>query len=460
MLCLQLVLRKQLRWLITVRKMPEELEALTKDLWALRLQKVQSRISYESETDTEAPSAQFFSSQSESEVTSASRSTRRSRKEKGRVREGSPRLVETLALCYISLLLLRIPVTVGDIHKWANEGQLLYHRVAREVPLGMRERLPPRYQAQLEPQDLLKPTTVQTEVVQLMNLNFDFGMSPPVLNLPLVRYRWVRELMLPIEVYAACQRLAQLLAIDFEFDLSTKTSTSANITLRYPEGRLMGVMVAATKLLFPFDDIERTARSRTDLSGVSMDWQEWAKQMSDLNKAEAGDQALSFDECFRFDEARSHTVSDDKLDAYLDWYQDNIATEEIRERGRAGRDADLRRAMFAMFPAADRTAAEPLSRTTTDGQSSLDSNLRKVQSKLRPRLILDSGFSDEEVCPVGNSYRRVRDANELSRVARAFYERAAEVAGLGLDDMVQITFAIERKMQMYEERLRKQSAGR
>lgn len=116
--------------------------------------------------------------------------------------------------------------------------------------------------------------------------------------------------------------------------------------------------------------------------------------------------------------------------------------------------------MFAMFPAADRTAAEPLSRTTTDGQSSLDSNLRKVQSKLRPRLILDSGFSDEEVCPVGNSYRRVRDANELSRVARAFYERAAEVAGLGLDDMVQITFAIERKMQMYEERLRKQSAGR
>lgn len=44
LLCIQLVLRKQLRWLIDIQKLPEELETVVRDLFALRLQKLQHKV--------------------------------------------------------------------------------------------------------------------------------------------------------------------------------------------------------------------------------------------------------------------------------------------------------------------------------------------------------------------------------------------------------------------------------
>lgn len=457
LLCFQLVLRKQLYWLVHTQKFPEELEGLVKDLWALRLQRAQKRVVYESGTETEAPSSQVFSSQSESEATSASRSARRSRKkQREKVQEGSPRLMETLALCYIGLLLLRLPVTVADIHRWTNDGELLYYRTPREVPLGMRERLPPRYQAQLEPQDLLQASSLHAEVLELLkSFNMEFGMAPPVPNVPLILYRWLRELMLPVEVYAASNRLARVLDVPFEFELSPKATSILN--QQYPEARLMGIVVVATKLLFPLDDLDRYACSETDLSVMCMDWKEWARQNAAARESARGDQALSFAQSFNFDEEQCHSAGDDELDAYLDWYQDNIATEEIRERGRAGKDAELRRAMFAMFPSKEERSNQPPTqrRTPADDQAAVDARLRKVQGKLRPRAVLDPNSSEGEVRLLGSCYRRFRDAGELSGVVKEFYERAAELAGLPLDGMVQVVFAMERKMQKIEERLRK-----
>ena len=385
-----------------------------KDLWALRLQKVQSKVAYESETETEARSSQVFSSQSESEATSASRSTRKSRKRKDKVQEGSPKLVETLALCHTGLLLLRLPVTIADICKWISDGQLLYYRTAREVPLGMRERLPPRYQAQLEPPDLLRPAHLHSVVLELLkSFDADFGMSPPVPNVPLVLYRWLRELMLPIEVYTASKRFAQLLEITFEFVLSPKAGTIT--TVQYPEARLMAVIVVVTKLLFPFDDIDRSARSETDLSAFCMDRKVWARQNSARKGRKPDEQALSFEESFGFDEAECHSASDEKLDAYLDWYQDNIASEDIRERGKAGKDAELRRAMFTMFPTSNRTPDNSHQQTTADSQTSIGARLRKVQSEMRPRTVHDSRSSEERARPMGSSYRRFREVQASFR---------------------------------------------
>lgn len=428
-----------------------------KDLWALRLQKVQGRIAYESETETEAPSSQVFSSQSESEATTASRSTRRSRhrREKEKVQEDSPKLVETLALCYIGLLFLRLPVTVADIHRWTNDGQLLYYRTAREVPLGMRERLPPRYQARLEPQDLLPPTSLHAEVIGLLNVfTTEFGMSPPVPNVPLIMYRWLKQLMLPIEVYAASNRLARLLETTFDFNLSAKAGNST--MLKYPEARMMATIVVVTKLFFPLDDINRSTGSEADLSATRMDWKAWAKQHGAQKQSESASQALTFEDCFGFDEAGCHSASEDKLDAYLDWYEGNIAAEEIRERGRAGKDADLRRAMFAMFPTHGTSAKDPPAQTTAGGQTSPDNRVRTVQSKLRPRLLRDAQPTEDEDRPVGSFYRRLRDVSELSVVGKVFYERAAELAGLSLEDLVQVALAVEGKMQKLQERLRKE----
>lgn len=444
-----------MHWLIDDKELPKELESLVKDLWALRLQKVQGRVAYESETDTEAPSSEMFSSQSESEATSASRSTRRNRRrrEKSKVKEGSPKLIENFALLYISALLLRLPLTVADMHQWASSGQLLYYRAAREVPVGMRERLPPGYQLQLEPQDLLLASSLHAAVsTMLENFKIEFGMSPPALNIPLVLYRWVRELTLPLEVYVTTNRLAQLVDLTFKF----LSKSGSNAVLQYPEGGLMAVVIVATKLLFPFDGVDRYAEFESDFSALYLDWKVWAKENAARRQNDTTSQSLSCEACFSIGDKECLSASEDKLDAYLDWYEHNLATEEIRERGRAGKEVDLRRAMFAMFPARNQTPRNERRRTLADGHASLDGHLRAVQSKVRTRPLQHAQPTGKQLQPIGSSYRRHRDASELSGVAKAFFKQAAELAGLSTEEMVKAVFAVERKMQKLEEQFRRE----
>ena len=369
---------------------------------------------------------------------------------------GSPKLVETLSLCYIGLLLLRIPVTVADIHRWTNAGDLLYYRAVQQVPLGMRERLPPRYQALLEPQDLLPPSALHEEaLVMLEAFNKDAGMSPPILNLPLVLCRWLRDLMLPVEIYAATQRLAEIVDVRFEFTVSDFSGAKNN--LQFPETRLMALLVVATKLLFPLDGVVRDVNTATDLSAICMDWKSWQTQLSARENAQARDTALSFEQAFDFAEADCLEDTDDRLDAYLDWYQESIASEDIRTRGKAGKDADLRRALFEMFPLHSeqpRHGTAALNRKEGD----LDTELQTVQGRGQSRGLSNPSSSGGNPS-MGSQYRRFRSVDELSGVSKVFFERAAGLAGLSVEEMVQAVFAAERRLQKVEEKLRNNVAG-
>lgn len=42
-----------------------------------------------------------------------------------------PRMVETLSLCYLGCLLLRIPTRIGELVGWANSGNIPYQRIVR-----------------------------------------------------------------------------------------------------------------------------------------------------------------------------------------------------------------------------------------------------------------------------------------------------------------------------------------
>lgn len=73
-----------------------------RDLWALRVQKLQEKI----EDRSSSQESTLFSSQQEESLEGDSQ------KRKG---TDSPKLIETLCLCYLGASLLRLPVTVGDI---------------------------------------------------------------------------------------------------------------------------------------------------------------------------------------------------------------------------------------------------------------------------------------------------------------------------------------------------------
>jgi RNA polymerase I-specific transcription initiation factor RRN7 len=467
----------------------------------LRLRRLQGRVTYDSETDTEGQS-QVFSSQSENE-SGASQTTRGSRRRRQAKTDGAINLSETVVICYLGALLLRVPCTVADLITRVDDGALLYYRAGREVPGNLKERLPGEFQVLLEPQAVLKAAGLHRKILELGTLlSAEFGMVLPAINHPLLLHRWMQDLALPIEVYAATQRLARLLGVDFTLHVEGKTSSKR--VLRYPEVRLMALLVVSTKLFFPIDDVDRHPLSASDLSVLQMDWPAWVASHSsrknilqdesdsngnDDNKTETA-RSMTFPEGSRMSESDCLAMGDAELDCYLDWYEANLANESVREHGRAGRDADFRRTLMRMFPtqsssrptavAASASAlasvgegegrgggeGEDRGRDTNLAATTTTQRLRQVQQTLQLKKIVVSGRENEDEDEEGNSlarvgsfYRRHREAKELEGPAKLLYTKAAELAGVSLKGITTAVFATERKLQMREERARSTGDG-
>ncbi|KAG9580178.1 hypothetical protein KCU61_g1493, partial [Aureobasidium melanogenum] len=435
LLCFQLVLWKQVYWLIHTKHLPNELETVVRDIWALRLQSLQSRVSYESESEAEQ-SSQFYSSQSEAERTDDTARTRRARKSKN---DAIPKLVDALSICYIGCLLLRLPVTVGDLYSWAARGDLIYYRAVKALSESMKLRLPFNYNKILDPQDVLSPGAAQQAVLDNITA-FDraFGMATPPINHILVLYRWIRSLALPLEVYSATLRLAKLLEIAFVYDVQAARSSRYRI-LQYAEPRLMGALVIATKLLFPLDNVKRYPKNPTELSALTMDWSNWSKARAEYNDTIKSGTPLGYQEAMQVQEKDILDMSDNKLDEYMDWYGSVFAEETVREKGRIGKEAEFRRALLRLFPI-DRPIQDTSDDMDVDEEQEPmpeDERLRKVQSSLRPTRVKPNASSTEpEVSRPGNSYRRYRNVGELDGYAKEFYEEATNLVALPLNSLV------------------------
>ena len=88
------------------------LQVIVKELWTLRLQKLYERNDegYLSDDNT----TQVFSSQTEQSTAVDDEENRYHKKQLS----NSPKAVESLALCYLGILLLRIPVSIGYIQRY------------------------------------------------------------------------------------------------------------------------------------------------------------------------------------------------------------------------------------------------------------------------------------------------------------------------------------------------------
>jgi RNA polymerase I-specific transcription initiation factor RRN7 len=105
------------------------LETVVKDLWSLKL-----RLGHTEKEDEQAgftataSTVGFSTSEEDTDGGSVSATSKWSRKKKGK-RQKLPKLVETLGLCYLGLQLLRLPVGLGEVCKWAAEEEMVYSRV-------------------------------------------------------------------------------------------------------------------------------------------------------------------------------------------------------------------------------------------------------------------------------------------------------------------------------------------
>lgn len=124
--CWQLILWKQVSWLTRPREeggagLPQELEEVVRGLWGMRLRTF---------VVEDAPEDLGFSSQSEldsGEDTSGTEMTTLSSRGKKLNRLG-PRLGETLALCYLATVLMKLPISVGEFYNWAEKEDIIYIR--------------------------------------------------------------------------------------------------------------------------------------------------------------------------------------------------------------------------------------------------------------------------------------------------------------------------------------------
>jgi RNA polymerase I-specific transcription initiation factor RRN7 len=130
--CYQLVLWKQVKWLIDMKGLPSELETVVRDLWSVRLRGVRSL--GEEDVGTGSRETVGFSSQSEWEATEtdtdgidSTGGTGRRNKRKAK-QESTPKLIDSLALCYLGTLLMRLPVTLGEFHHWAEQEDIIFVR--------------------------------------------------------------------------------------------------------------------------------------------------------------------------------------------------------------------------------------------------------------------------------------------------------------------------------------------
>jgi RNA polymerase I-specific transcription initiation factor RRN7 len=113
-----------------VKGFPKELETVVRDIWGLRL-RVLHKWKDEGDGFGSGVSLVGLSDTSEGETGSDAtdgrslRSGTSSRSIFNRKKK-LPKLVETLALCYLGTLLMRLPTSLGEIFKWASREEMIF----------------------------------------------------------------------------------------------------------------------------------------------------------------------------------------------------------------------------------------------------------------------------------------------------------------------------------------------
>ncbi|TKW58764.1 Ubiquitin-60S ribosomal protein L40 [Colletotrichum tanaceti] len=268
--CLQLVLRQQVLWLVTEKGHKTELETVVRDLWDLRICGA-ATVAHDDSASEGEPS--LFSSQldlAQDEQPHVSTKRAQSWAVESNNEWPAPRVMDTLGLCFLGCVLLRIPTRIGDLARWAR-----YWRLPRE----MRDRLPPWYTAPLKSAHLA--TFDQGELhASILNLalsyHLNYSMVFPPLNDVLMTMQYARELGLPVETIAIARRIPPIADLAFRFPLE-KTRVRL---IHQPEILLVAILVLATIHCFPFEDSTCSARNENNILVPRLDWEEWMSIMA------------------------------------------------------------------------------------------------------------------------------------------------------------------------------------
>ncbi|KAI3317452.1 hypothetical protein HD806DRAFT_369993 [Xylariaceae sp. AK1471] len=441
----QLILIRQLRWLVDTQGFPDDFTELVRALWALRVRNLplrergggrKDRAGGGDESDGGASSA-WFSSQSEGGESSdvdLSDATTATWAPDARRRWKLPKLIDTLALCYLGCLVRRLPVTTGDIHSWVQKGELDFLAAFNQIPRNVRDRLPPEYHRALQVQDHLPLGRLQSTVQQLvMSFKVNFDMTIPPLNYVPVLIRLITDLILPIELYITAKCIGEILKTDYSYPVGGKKIR----TMDNPEILLTSLVVVSTKLLYSLDGVERPPINDQDPRRTKMNWEEW--QEITAEKAVGERTHLARGEEYKVTANDTLSLDKTKLDDYMDWFEtmwlddgEPKTTERIRNLFEQKRSSPI-----------------------TDGSQHLEDNRGdriKKQYKLLGRsmksvdpveVMENEKTHPRNLCPIWRSEKDLPDA------AKILYRKAAELAAIPLATLIRGATQVERQLELW-----------
>ncbi|EEP81687.1 predicted protein [Uncinocarpus reesii 1704] len=281
----QLIIWKQCHTLIHQKGLPAELELIVKDLWTLRLQKLFERKDDNYQSDDTA--SQLFSSQTERTELEDEEYTYHRRKLKD-----SPKC------------------------RWIARDEVPFLRLSRLVPQDMKERLPAVYHNVLDPKNAPTGDQFHRAIANSADLYFrEFGVTFPSINSPLLLFSYIKQLALP-QIYPAVNRLNEMAG--FKFSFPEKFGRFNRTCL--PEVQLMSLVIMATKLFYPFDDLKRYPHSLKDPAAQVMDWDAWTEAQKEFDLRGKSGVRIGKGHEIEVNETDVFQMTPVQLDDYMDWY--------------------------------------------------------------------------------------------------------------------------------------------
>ncbi|KAH7071933.1 hypothetical protein BKA63DRAFT_60432 [Paraphoma chrysanthemicola] len=452
--CLQLILRHQLKFLVHEKGLPSELETVVFDLWALRIAQLAEKIATAND-DSDSQSQVFSTLESEeSEATDNERGKTSAFKNRDKKLDGAPNLYDCLVLCYLGISTLRLPITPGDIYAWTTDGNMAFKAAIRLLPLAMRDRLPASYHAVLDPQTLMRHKRFYTTLTDLeISLEKEHGIIWPALNVPLLLYRYIKDLALPLELYDSTMRLGELLGHDFAFHYHGRSQMGIR---RMPEAQLIGCLIVCVKLFYPFDKYRRYLNSPSEPAATVLDWKKWCEHMKTARlEQQQGRPGFTTQELTELQESDVFDMRPDQLDQYLDFYAESFLDNAEIQRTKEG--DEFRNALYGMFPIEGK---ERNPSVKLGDVSSLERTLETVKAVHSDMKTRDVVSEEQAALSPGQMYPIWKQLEDMPKRSVLFYEEAARLSGLSMDMLVKAVFFTEARIEKWRRKQRSEERPR
>ncbi|RDA91022.1 hypothetical protein CP533_2543 [Ophiocordyceps camponoti-saundersi (nom. inval.)] len=463
---LQLLLRSQVLWLVNNKGYRDELESVVRDLWDLRIRgsslfiaeddvssEKDNDVSLEEENDVSSRDAHdghvIFSSQSQPEDDRQAGWMQRTRAQRWDPDLGSswpiPRLCDTIALCYLGLQLLKIPMRQAQLLGWINNGDMPYKTARfgtkswefRDFPQEMREQMPKEYAWAFQ-----RPLRVSLTAVKLnrsiinlaLSYHLNYAMTLPELRWVPLLVQYAKLLALPVESVIMTKRLARLLHSRFHFP--TQSSRSSRIMLLdHPEIRLVVLLIIATKLCFPFSNNHSSIKSYLP----RFNWEAWMRGMSrSLQTRGVPEERSSFGPVTPKQVAHpNETLEKYSADLSARWVGDENKVENHPSAGLPASEDRSRSAVPVEENRAHVEAGQSFNQTLELPWEGDEDVLKLFSQTLEP---------PPELTETSTQYLTYRSVERLSEVAAAFYTAAADAVGIPLKLLVRAVYSQERKL--------------